>query len=90
MAGVVNGPRTLDLDILLLGDLKISEPNLRIPHPRLAERVFVLAPLCEIAVENIVPGYEKTVAQLLDSLLEGSQTNSDAVMRIESAAWDAR
>ena len=89
-AGVVNGPRTLDLDILLLGDLEIREPNLRIPHPRLAERAFVLAPLCEIAAENIVPGCEKTVVQLLDSLLEDSQTNSDAVARIESDAWDAR
>jgi 2-amino-4-hydroxy-6-hydroxymethyldihydropteridine diphosphokinase len=89
-AGVVNGPRTLDLDILLLGDLEISEPNLRIPHPRLAERVFVLAPLCEIAAENVVTGCEKTVAQLLDSLLEGSQTNSNAVARIESDAWLSR
>ena len=89
-AGVVNGPRTLDLDILLLGDLEIREPNLRIPHPRLAERAFVLAPLCEITAENIVPGCEKTVVQLLDSLLEDSQTNSDAVARIESDAWDAR
>jgi 7,8-dihydro-6-hydroxymethylpterin-pyrophosphokinase len=70
--------------------LEIREPNLRIPHPRLAERAFVLAPLCEIAAENIVPGCEKTVVQLLDSLLEDSQTNSDAVARIESDAWDAR
>ena len=37
-AGFVNGPRTLDLDILLFGDLEISEPVLEIPHPRLAER----------------------------------------------------
>jgi len=39
-----NGPRTLDLDILLFGDLQISEPGLEIPHPRLAERAFVLIP----------------------------------------------
>ena len=44
-AGIPNGPRTLDLDILLLGDLKISRPGLEIPHPRLAERAFVLIPL---------------------------------------------
>ena len=89
-AGVVNAPRTLDLDILLLGDLEISVAGLEIPHPRFAERAFVLAPLCEIVAENIVPGCDKTVAQLLDSLLESSQTNSDAVVRIESDAWDAR
>src|ERR1035437_6665177 len=88
--GVVNGPRTLDLDILLLGDLEISEPNLRIPHPRLAERVFVLVPLNEIAAEVVVPGCGKSVSQLFDPLREDSQTNSNAVARIESDAWDAR
>jgi len=44
-AGFENGPRTLDMDILLLGDLRIREPGLEIPHPRLAERAFVLVPL---------------------------------------------
>ena len=48
-AGFANGPRTLDLDILLFGNRKISEPGLEIPHPRLAERAFVLVPLNEIA-----------------------------------------
>jgi 2-amino-4-hydroxy-6-hydroxymethyldihydropteridine diphosphokinase len=67
-AGVVNGPRTLDLDILIFGDLEISEPNLRIPHPRLAERAFVLAPLNEIASQVVVPSCGKTVHELMDSL----------------------
>src|ERR1700679_2680014 len=40
-AGFPNGPRTLDLDILLFDDLKIGEPDLEVPHPRLADRVFV-------------------------------------------------
>jgi 2-amino-4-hydroxy-6-hydroxymethyldihydropteridine diphosphokinase len=52
MAGRVrtvrNGPRTLDVDVLLMGDLRISEPDLVVPHPRLAERGFVLAPLEDI------------------------------------------
>ena len=51
--GFANGPRTLDLDILLFGDLKICEPDLDIPHPRLAERAFVLVPLGEIAAGGL-------------------------------------
>jgi len=103
-AAFQNGPRTLDLDILLLGDLQISEPELEIPHPRLAERAFVLVPLCEIAAKVVVPGCGKTVEELIDSLknakagssLRSAQDDSvfgsstDAVARIESAAWDAR
>jgi 2-amino-4-hydroxy-6-hydroxymethyldihydropteridine diphosphokinase len=50
------GPRTLDLDLLLYGDAEIEEPGLRIPHPRLQERVFVLAPLAEVAPGLEVPG----------------------------------
>ena len=98
-AGFVNGPRMLDLDILLLGDMEISEPGLEIPHPRLAERVFVLIPLNEIAAEILVPGRGETVAQLVVSqiskaspgapgLLEGSNNSeSDAVGRVQSDAW---
>lgn len=45
---VKNGPRTIDLDILLFGDKKIDEPGLEIPHPRMAGREFVMKPLKEI------------------------------------------
>ena len=45
---VKNGPRTIDLDILLFGDKKIEEPGLQIPHPRMASREFVMKPLKEI------------------------------------------
>ena len=45
---VKNGPRTIDLDILLYGDEKIDEPGLKIPHPRMLEREFVMRPLFEI------------------------------------------
>src|SRR5271157_2774030 len=48
VSGIPNGPRTLDLDILLYGDLQIIGPSLEIPHPRLADRAFVLVPLNEI------------------------------------------
>jgi 2-amino-4-hydroxy-6-hydroxymethyldihydropteridine diphosphokinase len=89
-AGFANGPRTLDLDILLLGDLEIREPGLVIPHPRLAERAFVLAPLNEIAPQQLVPGCAETVTHLFNHLLEGCESELDTVVRIPSAAWDAR
>jgi 2-amino-4-hydroxy-6-hydroxymethyldihydropteridine diphosphokinase len=45
------GPRTLDVDVLLVGDVHVSEPDLVVPHPRLAERPFVLVPLADVARE---------------------------------------
>ena len=51
-----NAPRTLDLDIVLYGDLEVNEPGLSIPHARMHERAFVLVPLAEIAPEALVPG----------------------------------
>lgn len=50
------GPRALDLDLLLYGDARIDEPGLRVPHPHLHERAFVLLPLAEIAPDVAVPG----------------------------------
>jgi 2-amino-4-hydroxy-6-hydroxymethyldihydropteridine diphosphokinase len=50
------GPRTLDLDLLLYGDAEIDEAGLRVPHPRLHERAFVLGPLQEVAPGLEVPG----------------------------------
>ena len=51
-----NAPRTLDLDLLLYGDRVIAEPGLVVPHPRMHERAFVLAPLAEIAPDSVIPG----------------------------------
>ena len=62
------GPRTADLDILLYGDLVVDGPGLTIPHPRMAERRFVLAPLAEIAPDAVEPRLQRTAAQLLDEL----------------------
>lgn len=49
-------PRTLDLDLLLYGDACFATPALTLPHPRLAERAFVLRPLAEIAPDLVIPG----------------------------------
>ncbi|MBK9020462.1 MAG: 2-amino-4-hydroxy-6-hydroxymethyldihydropteridine diphosphokinase [Sulfuritalea sp.] len=53
---VKNAPRTLDLDLLLYGDETSDDPLLTLPHPRLHERAFVLAPLSEIAPDLFIPG----------------------------------
>src|SRR6185437_4516349 len=55
--GVRNGPRVLDLDLLLYGDRMIDEPDLVVPHPRLHERAFVLLPLADVASDLEVPGH---------------------------------
>jgi 2-amino-4-hydroxy-6-hydroxymethyldihydropteridine diphosphokinase len=54
--GIPNGPRTLDLDIVLYGDRSIDEPGLKVPHPRAHERAFVLVPLLEIWPDAEIPG----------------------------------
>jgi 2-amino-4-hydroxy-6-hydroxymethyldihydropteridine diphosphokinase len=60
------GPRTIDLDLLLYGDETIEEPGLTVPHPRLAERRFVLEPLAELDPELVLPDGRR-VAELLDA-----------------------
>lgn len=58
-------PRPLDLDLLLYGELEVQTPALTVPHPRLAMRRFVLAPLADVAAARRVPGLDRTVAELL-------------------------
>jgi len=53
---VKDAPRTLDLDLLVYGDEVSDDPELTLPHPRLHERAFVLAPLAEIAPQLLIPG----------------------------------
>jgi 2-amino-4-hydroxy-6-hydroxymethyldihydropteridine diphosphokinase len=62
-------PRTLDLDLLLLGDQIVHEPDLQVPHPRFRDRFFVLGPLAQIAPELIDPVTGMRVAELLRRLL---------------------
>ncbi len=76
------GPRIIDVDILLYGDLVVdlAEPDLQIPHPRMALRAFVLVPLAEIAPDTSVPPQGDTVRRLLDEV-----DGRDGVVR-----WGAR
>jgi 2-amino-4-hydroxy-6-hydroxymethyldihydropteridine diphosphokinase len=60
------GPRTIDIDILLFGDMRIRETGLTIPHPELSARRFVLVPLAELIPERIVPGSGRSVRDLLE------------------------
>jgi 2-amino-4-hydroxy-6-hydroxymethyldihydropteridine diphosphokinase len=65
------GPRTLDIDIILFGNSVIEMPGLRVPHPRMAARRFVLEPLAEIAAEVRHPVLKKTMRELRDALASG-------------------
>ncbi len=62
---VKNAPRTLDLDLLLYGDQLSDDPRLTLPHPRLHERAFVLAPLAELAPQLTIPGHGRVGDLLL-------------------------
>jgi 2-amino-4-hydroxy-6-hydroxymethyldihydropteridine diphosphokinase len=88
-ASFTNGPRTLDLDILLLDGVTVSEPGLEIPHPRLAERAFVLVPLCEIAPDLFDIRHQKTVSQLLHGLFPNFESKNHAVDPIQYSGWRA-
>ena len=62
------GPRLLDLDLLLFDNLVLETPALQLPHPRMHERAFVLAPLAEIAPDWIDPISGKTISELLQAI----------------------
>jgi 2-amino-4-hydroxy-6-hydroxymethyldihydropteridine diphosphokinase len=70
---VPKGPRLIDMDILLYGEEVVNEPGLEIPHPRMAERKFVLVPLAEIAGEAIHPVSLLTIAEMLDATADQSE-----------------
>lgn len=65
-----NGPRLIDLDILLYGDRVVHTTRLNLPHPQIVERAFVLVPLAEIAPELVHPVLHKSVIELLAELPE--------------------
>lgn len=63
---IINGPRTIDVDILLFGNEKIETENLKIPHPRMLLRAFVLIPLFEIAPDLVIGG--RNIKDVIDNL----------------------
>jgi 2-amino-4-hydroxy-6-hydroxymethyldihydropteridine diphosphokinase len=75
--GIPNGPRTLDLDLLLYDNLILNTPSLQLPHPRMADRAFVLVPLAEIAPSLIHPILHKSISELRDSLRTRLVTKDD-------------
>ncbi|MGA3224782.1 MAG: 2-amino-4-hydroxy-6-hydroxymethyldihydropteridine diphosphokinase [Acidobacteriaceae bacterium] len=81
--GVHNGPRTLDLDLLLLGDAIVAGEELTLPHPALSQRRFVLAPLAEIAPELRHPQRKQTMADLLAHLPNEGENRASSVRRLE-------
>ncbi len=69
------GPRTIDIDILLFGNLIVNTPELTIPHPAMANRRFVLEPLAEIAPDVKHPVLKKTIRELKDAVSKSEQVN---------------
>ena len=59
------GPRLIDVDVLLYGDITMDTPDLQIPHPRMEQRAFVLAPLAELAAANVHPLWGFTIGQMV-------------------------
>ena len=66
--GPLNGPRTIDIDVLLYGRFTVRSARLEIPHPRLHERRFVLAPIVELAPDLRHPILGRTMRELLESI----------------------
>jgi 2-amino-4-hydroxy-6-hydroxymethyldihydropteridine diphosphokinase len=79
-----NGPRTLDLDLLLLDSLIVDTPHLTLPHTGLAARRFVLAPLAEIAPGFRHPILEKNIEELLAALPDEGPNRIESVRKIYS------
>ena len=72
---VLNGPRALDVDILLYGSLVVDLPHLTVPHPRMTEREFVLRPLAEIAPGVVHPVAGKTAVEMLGEIRSTTESS---------------
>lgn len=74
------GPRVIDIDILFYDDIVVEKHKLRIPHPRLPERAFVLVPLADLAPQLVHPVTKKTVLEML------SQVDRSGIVRFSASA----
>ncbi len=79
--GPLWGPRPLDLDILLYGDAIIREERLTVPHPRMAERNFVLRPLADLDRDRVPPGWSHSVGQAL------AEIGREGLRRVAGPRW---
>jgi 2-amino-4-hydroxy-6-hydroxymethyldihydropteridine diphosphokinase len=80
-ARVQNGPREIDLDLIAYGSLILRSARVAVPHPRLGERRFVLAPVAEIAPDFVIPGLPP-----LPDLLKSTESQAASVLQGEDAA----
>ncbi|MFQ5489775.1 MAG: 2-amino-4-hydroxy-6-hydroxymethyldihydropteridine diphosphokinase [Phycisphaerae bacterium] len=86
---VANGPRVIDIDLLLYDDLVCDSPALVLPHPRMHLRRFVLEPLMQVDAERIHPTLKQTSAQLLAAMVPGEFRRQRCV-RVDHSAWTGR
>lgn len=84
------GPRILDLDLLMVDDVVITTPELSLPHPAMARRRFVLAPLAEIAPRLRHPVLNRTMEELLQSLPDDGETRRSGVRNIHRFPWPSQ
>ena len=82
---LANGPRTMDIDILFYGSFIVDTPELKIPHPRFAQRRFVLAPMVELAPELRDPVSRRTMRELLPGTAGQAVRKVEFCLRICSA-----
>jgi 2-amino-4-hydroxy-6-hydroxymethyldihydropteridine diphosphokinase len=81
--GELNAPRTLDVDLIVVGDRHADDEDLKLPHPRAAERAFVLAPWHDLESDAEIPGYG-AVAELLEKAgLDGVVRRDDLVLEVQ-------
>ena len=81
------GPRLIDLDLLVFSDLQLNEPDLVVPHPRLQQRAFVLAPLNDLSPALQVPG-RGTVGELLLDLEEADRNSVQILAEWSGSDWN--
>jgi 2-amino-4-hydroxy-6-hydroxymethyldihydropteridine diphosphokinase len=82
---VPKGPRTIDLDLLFLGDCIVASEELTLPHPALAHRRFVLAPLAEVAPQLQAPNTNQTMVELLALLPDEGENRISAARRLPAS-----